>query len=118
MAGLAGGDRGRHRGVAGHRERGSAEARRAELEAARIDVARRMTARAVAVEAAERKVAARVGDDREHGIGGNAECPDDVGAMAAQAPSDPLVDSGGGIESEVARCRVALRARGAGWNVS
>src|SRR5438552_13780678 len=51
VAGLAGGDRGRDPGVAGHRERWRREARRAELEATRIDVARRMTARAVAVEA-------------------------------------------------------------------
>src|SRR5207253_2075360 len=57
---LAGGDRGRDPGVAGHRERWRREARRGELEATRIDVARRMTARAVAVEAAERKVVARV----------------------------------------------------------
>src|SRR5207253_970900 len=50
VTGLAGGDRGRDPGMAGHRERGRREARCAELEAARIDVARRMTARAVAVE--------------------------------------------------------------------
>src|SRR5438067_4301879 len=71
VAGLAGGDRGRDPGVAGHRERWRREARRAELEAARIDVARRMTARAVAVEAAERKVVARVGDERDVGDRGD-----------------------------------------------
>src|SRR5207249_8554337 len=38
MAGLAGGDRRRHRRMAGDRERRSGQARRTELEAARIDV--------------------------------------------------------------------------------
>src|SRR5205823_8334659 len=41
-------------GVAGRVERRARDARRAELEAARIDVARRVAARAVAVEGADR----------------------------------------------------------------
>src|SRR5204863_6895443 len=47
-------------GVAGRVERRTRDARRAELEATRIDVARRVAARAVAVEGAERNVVARV----------------------------------------------------------
>src|SRR5207248_6949581 len=103
--------------MAGHRERRSGEARRTELEAARIDVARRMTARAVAVEAAHGEVIGWRGQDRKYGIGGNAECPGDVRAMAGETPGDPLVDSGDRIEGEVARGHVALRAGGGGGNV-
>src|SRR5881394_2472307 len=52
-------------GVAGGAQGRTRDAGRAELEATRIDVARRVAARAVAVEAAERNVVARVGEDRK-----------------------------------------------------
>jgi len=94
VAGLAGGDPRGHGGVAGDRERRSGQARAAELEATRAHVRGAVTARAVAVEGAHGEVIGRRGGDREYGIGGDAECPGDVRAMAAQTPADPLVDSG------------------------
>src|SRR5207249_8866915 len=94
MAGLAGGDRGRDRRMAGDRERRSGQARRAELEAARIDVARRVAARAVAVEAAHGEVIGGHTDDRDRVARRRAGERSGVRAMAAQTPADPLVDSG------------------------
>src|SRR5204862_2132767 len=67
VAGLAGGDPRGHGGVAGHRERRSGQARAAELEATRAHVRGAVAARAVAVEGAEGKVVARVGE--EGGVG-------------------------------------------------
>src|SRR5205814_10580534 len=55
-------------------------------------VARRMTARAVAVEAAERKVVARVGDDRDVGEGLRHRR-----TVAGEAPRHALVGAGDGI---------------------
>src|SRR5438046_9607251 len=56
-------------GVTGRVERRTRDARRAELEAPRIDVARRVTARAVAIEAAERDVVGGLAGDRDRGDG-------------------------------------------------
>src|SRR5438132_2314754 len=92
--------------VTGRVERGIGDVRRTELEAAaaRSHVARRVAARAVAVEAGERDVIARIGEDREYGVGGNAECPG-VGAVAAQAVRHTLVRAGRGVLRGVAgRC--------------
>jgi len=77
-------------------ERRGRNVRGADLEAAatRGDVGSRVAARAVTVGGAEPDVIGRDREDREYGIGGNAECPGDVRAMAAQTPADPLVDSG------------------------
>src|SRR5437660_9973423 len=75
-----------------------------------------MTARAVAVEAGERDVIARIGEDREYGIGGNAECPG-VGTVAAQAVRHTLVRARRGVLRVVAGRCVALRARRGGRNV-
>src|SRR5438045_4686775 len=69
MAGGAGEPCAGRGAVAGRVERRTRDARRAELEATRIDVARRMAARAVAIEAAERNVVARVGDEGDVGEG-------------------------------------------------
>src|SRR5437660_367590 len=115
VTGLTGGDPRGHRGVAGDRERRSGQARAAELEATCIDIARRVTARAVAVEAGERDVIARVGEDREYGIGGSDECPGDGRAMAAQTAGDTLGEYGEGIEGGVARRGGALSGWGGGW---
>src|SRR5437763_504608 len=98
-------------GVAGGVGRRTGEARRAELEAARIDVARRVTARAVAVEGAERNVVARVGDEGDVGEGRRHRR-----AVAGEAPRHALVGAGDGVGRVVARGGVALRARRGGWN--
>src|SRR5437879_940656 len=102
VAGLTGGDPRGHGGVAGDRERRSGQARRTELEAARIDVARRVTARAVAVEAAygevigghpeERDRAARRGAGAGPGArgGGSAERGGAVG-LAAPSLTPPVL---------------------------
>src|SRR5205085_5706206 len=81
-------------GVSRDRERRARGARAAELEAARAHVRGAVTARAVAVERSHGEVIGRRGGDREYGIGGDAECPGDVRAMAAQTPADPLVNCG------------------------
>src|SRR5437763_13598957 len=71
-----------------------------------------MTARAVAVEAAEREVVARVGDEGdvdERGVRRRA--------VAGEAARHALVGAGDGVERVVTRGRVALGARRAGRNV-
>src|SRR6184192_4582898 len=99
-------------GVTGRVERRTRDARRAELEAPRIDVARRVTARAVAIEAAERNVVARIGDEGDVGEGRRHRR-----AVAGEAPRHALVGPGDRVGRVVARGGVALRARGGGWNV-
>src|SRR5207253_1303687 len=78
----------------------------------RIDVARRVTARAVAVEAAERKVVARVGDEGDVDEGRRHRR-----AVAGEAPRQALVRPGDGVERVVTRGGVALGARRGGWDV-
>jgi len=94
----------------------SGDARVAELEAAaaRIDVACGVTARAVAIHVADRNVIARLHHHREDRVGGNIE---GAGAVALHAPAHALVGAGGRVGREVARGRMALRARCAGRNV-
>src|SRR5204863_9098964 len=94
MTGLTGGDPRGHRGVAGHRERRSGQARTAELEAARAHVRGAVKARAVAVEAAYGEVIGGHTDDRDRVARRRAGEGCGVRAMAAQTPADPLVDSG------------------------
>src|SRR5438067_5680633 len=96
-------------GVTGRVERRTRDARRAELEAARIDVARGVAARAVAVEAAERNVVARIGDE-----GDVAERSVHRRAVAGEAARHALVGAGDRVERVVARGGVALRAGRAG----
>src|SRR5436305_6111149 len=104
-------------GVTGRVERRTRGARRAELEAPRIDVARRVTARAVAVEAADGEVIGGLPGDRDRVAGRRAGEGSGVRAMAAQAAGDSLVSGGDRVERVVAGRRVALEARRAGRNV-
>src|SRR5213082_2158105 len=71
-----------------------------------------MTARAVAVEAAERKVVARVGDEGDVGERGVHRR-----AVAGEAARHALVGAGDGVERVVTRGGVALGARRGGWDV-
>src|SRR6266478_1785445 len=105
VAGLAGGNRCRHRRMARDAEGRVRDARRAELEATRIHVARAVTARAVAVEAADWNVVAGRADHSDVDEG------TDRRTMTGQTPGDALVRAGDGVERVVARGGVALRAR-------
>jgi len=100
-------------------ERRGRNVRGADLEAAasRGDVGSRVAARAVTVGGAEPDVIGRDREDREYGIGGNAECPGDGGAVAALAAGHTLVGAGRGVLSVVAGRGVALDARRARRNV-
>src|SRR6202023_3417146 len=103
----------RHGGVACDGEGRAREDRRAEPEATRIHVARGVAARTVAVEAADRDVVA-VRRRRDHG---DIDERPDTRTVTAQTPGHTLVGAGDGVEREVARRRMALRAHGGGWNV-
>src|SRR5205807_6231436 len=81
-------------------------ARAAELEAARAHVRGAVTARAVAVEGAERKVVARVGDEGDVGEGRRHRR-----AVAGEAPRHALVRPGDRVRREVDRGGVELPAR-------
>src|SRR5258708_6434090 len=100
--------------MTGDRERGSADARATDLEAApsRSHVTRGVTARTVAVEAADRGV---VAGRRDHGD--VVELRVHRRAVTGEAPGDALMRAGGRVDREVARGRVALRARRGGRNV-
>src|SRR5439155_5332924 len=98
VTGLTGGDGRRHRGVACDAERGTRDARGAELEAARIHIGRGVAARAVAVEAADRHVVARVGDEGDVGEGRG-----DRRTVTGETPGDALVRAGDGVGRVVAR---------------
>jgi len=87
VAGRAGAHR-RHRRVARDAERGSGDARGAELEAPRIHAARAVAARAVAIEAADRNVVAGGGDQ------GDVDERADRGAVTGQTPGHTLVGAG------------------------
>jgi len=69
VTGRAGAHHRRYRGVAGDAERRTRDACRAELEAPRVHVAGAVAARAVAIQAPERDVIARVGDEGDVGEG-------------------------------------------------
>src|SRR5260370_908808 len=111
MTGLTGGDRRRHRGVARDAERGTRDARGAELEAADVQIGGAVTARAVAVEAADRHVITRGADQ------GDVDEGPDRRAVTGEAAGHALVRARDGVERVITRGRVALRALGAGRNV-
>src|SRR5436309_1632719 len=90
-------------GVTGRGERGTRDARGAELEATRIDVARRVTARAVAVERCDGEVIGRRGD--EGNVGEGRRYPR---AVAGEARGHALVGRGDRVGRVVARGGVAL----------
>src|SRR5439155_1739864 len=112
VTGLTGGDPRGHRGVAGHRERRSGQARAAELEATRAHVRGAVTARAVAVEGGEGDVVGRGGDEGDVGEGRRHRR-----AVAGEASRHALVGPGDRVGRVVARGGVALRARRGGRNV-
>src|SRR5205823_6632905 len=103
--------RARHRRVARDAERGTGDVRRAELEAAGIHIRRAVAARAVAIRAADRNVIAGRGDY------GDVDEGPDRGTVTGETPAHTLVRAGDGVEREVARGGVALRAHGGRWDV-
>jgi len=106
------------RGVTGDREGRAGEARRSELEPARIHVRGAVTARGVAVGRADREVAAAGPPDNRHRVTGRRSGEGSrARAVAGEAPRHALVGPGDGINPEVARGRVALRAGRRGRNV-
>src|SRR5207302_8638003 len=86
-------------------------------DAARVDVSGGVAARAVTVGGAEPDVIGRDREDREYGIGGNAECPGDGGAVAALTSGQPLMGAGRGVLCVVAGRGMALDAPRARRNV-
>ena len=102
----------RHGGVAGDAERRSTDTRRTDTEAPGVHVRGAVAARAVAIHAADRKVIARCGHDRDVGKGLRHRR-----TVAGEAPGHALVGAGDGVEREVARRRVALGAGRSGRNV-
>src|SRR4029077_18683093 len=76
-----------------------------------VHISRGVTARAVAIERADRHVIGRRGD-HGHVDGGPYR-----GAVTTEAVRYALVGAGEGVEREVARGRMALRARRSGRNM-
>ena len=105
VTGRAGGNGGADARVTGHVQGWTRDAGRAELEAPGVDVGRGVTAGAIAVEAPDRYVVARRGDDGDVVEGRRHARP-----MAGQAAGDALVGAGHGVDRVVARGRVALGA--------
>src|SRR5204863_825162 len=83
----------------------------AELTAPSIVLRRGVPAAAVAIEVADRDVIAGVADQ------GDVDEGPDRGTVTGETPAHTLVRAGDGIEREVARGGVALRARRVGRNV-
>ena len=112
VTGLTSGYRRRDRGVTGHGQRRTVNARRPDVESARVHIAHAVAAGAVAIQVAGRNVIAGRGGDLDVG-----KRPGHRRTVAAEAGGHALVSCGDRVGRVVTRRRVALRARRGGRNV-